>query len=173
MRAELADRYRDEKVTIGRPDRAGRRGAPPTARRGGEAADAGTAARPSAAAGPDLAREVDPAWQLRIADSIEAGMTPLELTQWESNTLSVAVPAVAVDGSHLFVNYLGHILALDLKSGKLLWRTGSFHNLELLAMQPAGPDARSEPVRDRRRGRARLDAWAATSRIRTSWPRSS
>ena len=62
----------------------------------------------------------------------------MELNQWQSNTLSVAVPAVAVEGSTLFVNYLGHIFALDLKSGKLLWRTGSFHNLELLAMQPIG-----------------------------------
>ena len=38
----------------------------------------------------------------------------------------------------LYVNYLSHILALELDGGKLLWRTGSFHNLELLAMQPAG-----------------------------------
>jgi outer membrane protein assembly factor BamB len=45
---------------------------------------------------------------------------------------------VAVDGPRLYVNYLGHILALDLDVGKMLWRTGSFHNLELLAMQPAG-----------------------------------
>ena len=65
-------------------------------------------------------------------------MTPLELNQWQSNTLSLAVPAVAVEGPTLFVNYLGHIFALDLESGKILWRTGSFHNLELLAMQPIG-----------------------------------
>src|SRR5262249_16993405 len=36
----------------------------------------------------------------------------------------------------IFANYLGHILAVDLTSGKLLWRTASFHNLELQAMQP-------------------------------------
>ncbi len=88
--------------------------------------------------GPDLAREVNPAWRFRIADSIEAGMTPMELNQWRSNTLSVAVPAVAVEGPTLFVNYLGHVLALDLEGGKILWRTGAFHNLELLAMQPIG-----------------------------------
>jgi outer membrane protein assembly factor BamB len=52
--------------------------------------------------------------------------------------LSLAVPAVAVDGHHLYVNYLGHILGLDLDGGKMLWRTGSFHNLEMLAMQPVG-----------------------------------
>ena len=51
-------------------------------------------------------------------------MTPPELTQWESNPLSAAVPAVAVDGTTLFVNYLGYIFALDLESGKMLWRSG-------------------------------------------------
>ena len=50
---------------------------------------------------------VDPAWQLRFAASIEAGMTPTELTQWESNSLSGTVPAVAIDGTSVFVNFLG------------------------------------------------------------------
>ncbi len=64
-------------------------------------------------------------------------MTRLELTQWESNSLSSAVPAVTIDGGKLFANFLGYILAIDLESGKLLWRTGSFHHLEVQAMQPA------------------------------------
>ena len=85
--------------------------------------------------GPDLSGAVDVAWQMRFAESIEAGMTPPELIQWESNTISVAVPAVAIEGSTLYVNYVGHVFALDLKSGKLLWRSASFHNLEVLAMQ--------------------------------------
>ncbi len=135
VRAELADRYRDERVTIG--NKTGP--AAETLRRllGAEEAASEAAAHPDPP-GPDLAREVDPAWRLRIADSIEAGMTPMEMGQWRSNMLSAAVPVVAVDGAHLYVNYLSHILALDLDGGKLLWRTGSFHNLELLAMQPAG-----------------------------------
>jgi outer membrane protein assembly factor BamB len=137
VRAELSDRFRDETVTI-----AGRTG-PAVELLGlllGEEEDAAASGPPTRPdpPGPDLAREVEPAWQLRLADSIEAGMTPLELNQWRSNTLSVAVPAVAVDGHHLYVNYLGHIMALDLNDGKMLWRTGSFHNLELLAMQPIG-----------------------------------
>jgi outer membrane protein assembly factor BamB len=138
VRSELADRYRDEKVTI-----AGRTGPAVEVLRRLLGEDEATSAASLAAAhpdppGPDLAHVVDPAWQLRIADSIEAGMTPVELGQWRTNMLSAAVPVVAVDGGHLYVNYLSHILALDLEAGKLLWRTGSFHNLELLAMQPAG-----------------------------------
>jgi outer membrane protein assembly factor BamB len=138
VRSDLSDRYRDEKVTIaGQTGSAGEMLRRLLGERETAAAGSGTAATPGRP-GPDLAREVDPAWQLRIADSIEAGMTPLELNQWQSNALSLAVPPVAVEGSRLYVNYLGHILALDLDDGKMLWRTGSFHNLELLAMQPAG-----------------------------------
>ena len=72
---------------------------------------------------------------MRFADSIEAGMTPQELTQWETSPLSVVVPAVTIEGSSLYANYLGYIFALDLKSGKLLWRSGSFHDLDMLGMQ--------------------------------------
>jgi hypothetical protein len=62
-------------------------------------------------------------------------MTPAELGQWESNPLSAVVPAVTIDGSTLFVNYLGYIFALDLKSGKMLWRSAGFHHLEVSVMQ--------------------------------------
>jgi outer membrane protein assembly factor BamB len=65
-------------------------------------------------------------------------MAPLELTQWESNALSAVVPAATTDGSTFFGNYLGHVFALDLKTGKMLWRSASFHNLELLTQQNNG-----------------------------------
>ena len=72
---------------------------------------------------------------MRFADSVEAGMTPAELTQWESNPLSAAVPAVTIDGTRLFANYLGYVFAVDLEGGKMLWRSASFHHLEVSAMQ--------------------------------------
>ena len=62
-------------------------------------------------------------------------MTPVELAQWETTSFSGAVPAVAVEGQTLFANYLGHVFAVDLASGKMLWRSASFHNLEQAAMQ--------------------------------------
>jgi outer membrane protein assembly factor BamB len=139
VRAELADRYSDETITLG-----GQTGAPVDLLRR-LAGDEKSAADPKdkepsrnahfAKAGPDLKNAVDPTWQLRLADSVEAGMTPPEFIQWESNPLSAALPPVAVQGSTLFANYLGHILAVDLGSGKLLWRSGSFHNVEVQAMQ--------------------------------------
>ena len=166
VRAELADRYRDEKVTI-----AGRTGTAAEMLRRLLAEDEKAAATSGSAAhadtpGPDLAREVDPAWQLRIADSIEAGMTPLELNQWQSNTLSLAVPAVAVDGPKLYVNYLGHIMALDLETARCsgaprrsttsrCWPCSRWARCSTRAGSRSSPPASTS-------GR-----WAATSRTRT------
>ncbi len=137
VKGELADRYSDEKITLG-----GQTGAPADLLRRvmGDDRSAADPGQPkpgvrSAAAGPDLGGTVDPAWQLRFADSVEAGMTPPELIQWESNPLSTAVPPVAVVGKTLFANYLGHIFAVDLPSGKMLWRSASFHQIEVPAMQ--------------------------------------
>jgi outer membrane protein assembly factor BamB len=139
VRAELADRSSGETVTLG-----GRTAAPAELLRRllEDASSATVAQEPKpvtgpAAPGPDLAGPVDPAWQFRFAESIEAGMTPVELNQWETNALSGAVPSVTIEGTTLYANYLGHILALDLNSGKMLWRTASFHHLEVQAMQPA------------------------------------
>ena len=47
----------------------------------------------------DLSGPVEPLWQVRFADSVEAGMEPVELTKWESHPLSAAVPAATVDGT--------------------------------------------------------------------------
>jgi outer membrane protein assembly factor BamB len=137
VRTELSDRYSDEKIALG-----GQTGSPPELLRrliGDEnpAPGAKQSNRDggSASAGPDLKGTIDPAWQLRFGDSVEAGMTPPELIQWEQNPLSVALPPVAVQGSTLYVNYLGHIFAVDTASGKMLWRSASFHNIEVPAMQ--------------------------------------
>src|SRR5262249_44065536 len=90
----------------------------------------------SASEGPPPALSVSSAaWQLRIAASVTAGMTPTEVSQWEANPFSQVVPAVSVDGPRLFANYLGHVFALDLARGKMLWRSSSFHNVEVQAMQ--------------------------------------
>jgi outer membrane protein assembly factor BamB len=62
-------------------------------------------------------------------------MIPIELRQWESHPLSGAVPAAATAGSTLFGNDLGFVFAMDLKTGKVLWRTEGLHHLKLLTMQ--------------------------------------
>ena len=135
IRRELADRYADEVVTIG-----GRKAkaAEHLRRALGDAGDSPASAPAGAAVAgppPDLPASLAPAWQLRFGASVSAGMTPPEATLWEANALGAAVPPVAIEGGRLYANYLGHILALDLASGKLLWRSASFHNVEVAAMQ--------------------------------------
>ncbi|MDG3008275.1 PQQ-binding-like beta-propeller repeat protein [Paludisphaera mucosa] len=138
LRAEIEDRHRTERTTLG-----GRTESPPDLLRRLVDADRPASAPSNSAAVTDAglidqADAVAPAWQFRIAESIEAGMTPVELNQWRSGPLSSAAPAAAVDGSTLYVNFLGRFLALDMATGKIRWRTESFHHVELLAQQPAG-----------------------------------
>jgi outer membrane protein assembly factor BamB len=131
QKSELASRYGDEKVALG--------GATALAsellRRwiALEPAQAGPADSNTRAL--DLSRPVEPLWQVRFGDSVKAGMVPVELLQWESHPLSVAVPAAAIGRGALFVNELGFVFGVDLTSGKLFWRTEPLHHLKLQSMQ--------------------------------------
>src|ERR1700679_753843 len=74
IKAELADRYNDEKVTLGGPTASPRDallGLMSGEQWGAEPESASSS--PSALAGTRLAETVDPAWQLRFAESVEAG----------------------------------------------------------------------------------------------------
>ncbi|WP_246196524.1 outer membrane protein assembly factor BamB family protein [Aquisphaera giovannonii] len=135
LRAEMGERYADEVVTIaGRKAKAGVH-LGRIAAESGPAADAGPASSAGGGPAPELAEAVAAAWQVKFAASVTAGMTPVELSQWEATSFSGAVPATAVEGQTLFANYLGHVFAVDLASGKLLWRSASFHNLEQATTQ--------------------------------------
>lgn len=133
LREEIADRYADEQVTIG--------GQSQTA---GElvAKLAGDLASPKAEKSSEVPRPevhltegTEPAWQMRFAAAVEAGMTPSELQQWESNPLRNAVPNIAIDQGKMFVNYVGFFFAIDIQTGKLLWRSEPFHQLDNTARQ--------------------------------------
>jgi outer membrane protein assembly factor BamB len=135
LRSETADRYADEVIAIGGKKA---KAAEYLKQKLGELAPAKSTESPSSAGdgpAPDLADTVAAAWQLRFGASVTAGMTPVELAQWETTAFSGTVPAVASEGTTLFVNYLGHVFAVDLASGKMLWRSSSFHNLEQATMQ--------------------------------------
>ncbi len=130
---EVGERYAGEVVALG-----GRKApAADHLRRAQAEARGGSAGQGTPAAGspPELADPVEPAWQLRFGASVMAGMSPAETAQWEGNPLQVAVPRAAVEGGTLYANYLGHLFAVDLLGGKMLWRSASFHNLDLAAMQ--------------------------------------
>jgi outer membrane protein assembly factor BamB len=134
IRTDLKDRHDDETVAVG-----GESGKPTEVLRkliGSESTGVTSPVKAQVAeTGPEIGGTIEPSWQVRFSQSVEAGMTPLELSQWESNSLSAAVPAIATGGSSVFINYLGYAFALDAKSGKMLWRSASFHMLDVLAMQ--------------------------------------
>ncbi len=132
IRADLAGKYRDESVTLGSQS-----GKPAELLRRLLGEEPATVSVSTAAeVGPVLGGEAVPAdWTVRLSDTVEAGMTPAELAQWRSNLLSAAVPAATVAGPRLLVNYLGFVLAFDLATGKMLWRSSSFHDLDVPAMQ--------------------------------------
>ncbi len=141
VRHDLAERYADEKVSIG-----GRiaPAAEHVARFLGQERPQSDSLKGDSAPSspvitsdclPDLSRPVPAAWQMRFGESVEAGMAPAERTQWETNPLSAVVPAAVVVEHMLYVNYLGYVFALNLDSGKLIWRSASFHNVETPASQ--------------------------------------
>jgi outer membrane protein assembly factor BamB len=136
LRAEIEGRYRDEAVDV-----AGRTEPAPQALQRILGPDASPDAAAEASTGDGPIAPLDgavPAWRFQIAETIEAGMGTIELNQWRAGFLASAAPAAAVDGGTLYLNFLGRILALDLATGKLRWRTGSFHDLRRLASQPMG-----------------------------------
>lgn len=141
LRRDLADRYAGEKVTIGGQTAPAAEHLARYLDNGASKSQAtqegGDPSRSTATAEPglDLSRTVPAAWQMRFSESVVAGMSPAELTQWQANPLSAAVPPLAIEGSTLFANYLGHVFALDLTTGKLIWRSASFHNLDIPAAQ--------------------------------------
>jgi outer membrane protein assembly factor BamB len=136
IRTDLRERYAGDRIKLGGLSAVAPAALEQLLKDQGATDGNGTPASSSADPGLALADQVEPVWQLRFADTVEAGMTPAELTQWEGNALSATIPAVAVvDGSKLYANYLGYLFAMDLKSGKLLWRSAAFHHVEVPAMQ--------------------------------------
>jgi len=80
-----------------------------------------------------LPEDPEPLWQVRIAETIEAGMSAPERERWRVGPLYSVAPVAAVGGSRLFVNYVGKAFAVDLETGKLLWRSSPFHDVEQIA----------------------------------------
>jgi len=78
-----------------------------------------------------LPATLDPAWQFRMIGPREAQMLATLGQNWGWGRLPVSemVPPAVVDGQRAYVNLLGYHLAVDLKSGKLLWRSAKFHDL--------------------------------------------
>lgn len=74
----------------------------------------------------------EPNWQFRIFSTKDAQTLAQVGANWGWNIrfpVTEMVPAVALDAQRLYLNYMGYLLALDQKTGKLLWRTGRVTDL--------------------------------------------
>jgi outer membrane protein assembly factor BamB len=147
IRRDLAERYADERISLGGRmasaaehlarylnDEHGPKD-PPRSDSAASGFSAPSSSSVASAVVPDLSQSVPAVWQMRFAQSVVAGMTTPERTQWDTNPLSAAVPAVVVEGSRLYANYLGYVFAVNLDTGKLIWRSAAFHNVRIPAAQ--------------------------------------
>lgn len=74
----------------------------------------------------------EPNWQFRVFGIQEAQSLAQVGANWGWQIrfpVTEMVPAVALDTQRVYLNYMGYLLALDQKTGKLLWRTGRLSDL--------------------------------------------
>lgn len=76
-----------------------------------------------------LPEATDPLWKFQFFSSsdIEALKNAGNNWGWQQMPVQDMVPPSARDAKRLYVNLLGYFFALDLETGKLLWRSGKFH----------------------------------------------
>lgn len=96
--------------------------------------DASSAALAADGQRPDLQLPAAdaPAWQFRILPPREASAMAQVGANWGWQMrfpVAEMVPAAAIDEQRVYLNFLGYLLAIDLKTGKLLWRTARFNDL--------------------------------------------
>lgn len=86
-----------------------------------------------------LSTTVKPLWQFRFFPAPDEGSEQsagLRMQQmWGGMVNSDLVPPVVVDETHVYVNLLGYDLGVNLKDGKLAWRSGRFFDLLQKAQQ--------------------------------------
>jgi outer membrane protein assembly factor BamB len=73
-----------------------------------------------------------PAWQFRIIPQRDASAIAQVGMNWGWGMrfpVAEMVPAAAVDEQRAYLNFLGYLLAIDLKTGKLLWRSARLSDL--------------------------------------------
>ena len=78
-----------------------------------------------------LSDDAAPLWQFRFLTAA-AGKSLNQIGRnwgWGRMPISEMVPAATVDGSRLYLNFVGYHAAVDLTNGKLVWRSGKFHDI--------------------------------------------
>ncbi len=134
LRRQVHDRHAEDTVVFGgREMLAAQHLDEIAADRAKAVAGADAPAEPTVAEG-DLALPSHnaPLWQFRYfsAQQAQALAQAGQNWGWQAHmAVREMVPATAVDGQRVYLNMMGYLMAVDLETGKLLWRTGKFHDL--------------------------------------------
>ena len=127
LRAVVRDRYAGQRVTVGGRDVDAAAYVDGLAARAGRSATTG----PATPDGPPLVLPTsdEPAWQVPLMDGDTAKLVESRLVNFGwgrmAGQLLAAVPPTVVDARRAYVNWFGAVIAVDLATGKLLWRTAS------------------------------------------------
>jgi outer membrane protein assembly factor BamB len=83
------------------------------------------------AAEMSLPASSEPLWQFKILSQANAQALASMGNDWGWGRIPAAdaVPPTAVDEDRVYANFLGFLFALDVKTGKLLWRNAKFHDI--------------------------------------------
>lgn len=86
---------------------------------------------PSLPADVRLAGDAKPLWQFRFLSEKSAKQITQMVHDWGWGRVPFTdmIPMVALDSTRAYMNYVGYQCAVDLKSGKLLWRSDKFNDL--------------------------------------------
>lgn len=145
---EVRQRYADEQVEIGG------RAIAATAHISSLAETADTADLSIRSTLPDdleLPSKKDPAWRFLLQTAIKASPNPVNqfavVDAYGNQHRDFVVPAAA-DDARVYVNVFGVEMAFDVVTGKLLWRSGKLHTLNLQqARQMLAPERYSIDIR--------------------------
>ena len=91
----------------------------------------------------ELPKANEPLWQFRVNSKFADGEQGLMMMNPWGNQVQVdlVLPAAA-DDERVYADLLGYDLSIDLKTGKLLWRSGRYHDLsaKIRQMQYMSPE---------------------------------
>lgn len=129
VRKSLEQRFAKARIRVGGQE------VEPAALLAKAAANPATAAAVSDAVAASIrsapAVETKPLWRTQFATdrAIQMIQQTMQSNYWYRNGMETLIPATATDGERLYANWFGICFAVDLKTGRLVWRSQKFSEL--------------------------------------------
>ena len=108
---------------------------------------AATQPAPDSGSAAVILKTDEPAWQIKVTRNNAMADMEAQIRNmgWGIDIHFVgSLPTAAVEGNHVYVNWMGVIYAADLATGKMLWRSGKFSEVsqraQMFAQYGVDPD---------------------------------